>query len=145
MNKDTSKQSVAGRAAKLLLAAALLAAGGYLSMIGFMGHEWLSRAGCLVVMLGIWSGLGGIIHEKLLTAGIRQKQRNAIVLAKAKLSERDADADTVEKELAEINEKYEAQLSHAANTLRYSVGFEEVALLLTGTFFWGFGDLFCCW
>ena len=109
-----------------------------------MGHEWLTRAGCLVVMLGIWSALGGIVEERLLNTRIQHNQRNAIVRAKAELLESNADTGAIEKELARINEMFEAQRSHAAGKLRMSVGFQEVSLLLTGTFVWGFGDLLCC-
>lgn len=127
-----------------MIAIAVIGTGVYLSLIQFMGREWFTRSGCLVVMLGIWSALGGIVQERLLNTRVRQKQRNAIVRARAELLEKNADADTTEAELAKINEVYEAQLSHAAEKLRFSIGFQEVSLLLTGTFIWGFGDLFCC-
>ena len=107
-----------------------------------MGREWLTRAGCLVAMLGIWSGLGGIIQERILTTRIRRKQRNAIVHARAKLLEKDIDPKVLDTEIMKINELFNAQLLHAAERLRLSVGIDEVVLLLTGTFIWGFGDLF---
>ena len=129
------------RTAKILVAALLLSTGLYLSFIEFMGQEWTSRAGCLIAMLGIWSGLGGIVEERMLATSIKRKQRNAITLAEAKLSENDADTEAIEAELAQIRETYDAQLAHAAEKLKLSVGFEEVSLVLAGSFIWGFGDL----
>ena len=144
MSEHTADRPTLSHVIKWLIALAVLATGVYLSMIKFMGHEWFARSGCLVVMLGIWSAVRGIVQERLLNTSIRRKQRNAVVRAKAELLERNADADTLEKELAKINEMFDAQRSHAAERLRLSVGFQEVSLLLTGTFIWGFGDLICC-
>ena len=129
------------RVAKILVAVILLSTGLYLSSIEFMGREWTTRAGCLIAMLGIWSGLGGIVQERVLALRIRRKQRNALTRERAKLSENDAGAETIETELSKIKEMYDAQLAQAAEKLRLSVGFEEVSLLLAGTFIWGFGDL----
>lgn len=115
----------------------ILIGGLYLSSIGFMGKEWTTRAGCLIAMLGIWSGLGGIIQEQVLATRIRRKQRDALTAAQAKLSENDADGDTIDSELSKIQESYDAQRAHAADKLRMSVGFEEVSLVLMGTFILG--------
>jgi len=109
-----------------------------------MGREWLIRAGCLVAMLGIWSGLGGIIQERILANSIRGRRRNAIVQAKAALLEKDSNPETTDAEIKKIEESFEAQLSHASERLRLSVGIDEVVLVLTGTFIWGFGDLVVC-
>lgn len=131
-------------AIKLLVAVVLVAIGIYLTLIEFMGQEWLTRAGCLVVMLGIWSALGGIVEERLLSKRIRRKKRNAIISARARLLEQSADAEDIETEVASISEGFDAQLAHAAEKLRLSLGLQEVSLLLSGTFIWGFGDLLCC-
>lgn len=144
MTQSTTSAASYSRFVNWLIAVALMGLGTYLTWVGFLGQEWLTRAGCLVVMLGIWSGLGGIIQERVLRTRIRQKQRNAIVRERARLSEQDVDEQMLEAELARIDESYEAQIAHAAERLRFSVGFEEVSLLLTGTFVWGFGDLICC-
>ena len=135
-------QLTRSRVAKIATAVAILGGGLYLSYIEFMDKEWTTRAGCLIAMLGIWSGLGGIIQEQVLVTRIRRKQRNALTAAQAKLAEHDATADTIDSELAKIQESYDAQIAHAADQLRMSVGFEEVSLVLIGTFIWGFGDLF---
>ena len=39
------------------VAIALMALGVYLTNIRFLGLEWLTRSGCLIVLLGVWSGL----------------------------------------------------------------------------------------
>lgn len=106
-----------------------------------MNSEWLTRAGCVVVMLGLWSGLGGILQERLLVSRTKWRRRNAITAARARLSESREDADKTEKELTEINEAFDNQIGEATQNLRLSIGVLEVSLLLTGTFFWGFGDL----
>ena len=145
MNKPIDvNRPVFNSPAKLLVAFLIIGIGFYLSSIQFLGREWLTRSGCLVVMLGVWCGLGGIIQERLVTAHIRSKQRNAVVRARAKLSEDNMADDLLETELSKINDIYEAQITHAAERLRMSVGLEEVALVLLGTFIWGFGDLMCC-
>jgi len=115
--------------------------GVYLSNIRFMNSEWLSRAGCLVVMIGIWSGIGGIFQERLLMNRIRRRRRNAIVRARARLVEEQVDSEQVEKELGEIDETFKKESAKASLSLRLSIGVLEVSLLMTGTFLWGFGDL----
>ena len=120
---------------------ALIVLGVYLSNIRFMNSEWLSRAGCLVVMIGLWSGIGGIFQERLLTSRIRWRRRNAIVRARARLAEEQADSEQVKKEIGEIDEIFEKESAKATQNLRLSIGVLEVSLLMTGTFLWGFGDL----
>ena len=120
---------------------ALVVLGVYLSNIRFMNSEWLSRAGCLVVIIGLWSGIGGIFQERILTSRIRWRRRNAIVRARARLAEEQADSEQVEKELKEIDETFEKELEKTTQNLRLSIGVIEVSLLMTGTFLWGFGDL----
>ncbi len=124
-----------------MAALTLIVLGVYLSSIRFMNSEWLSRAGCLVVMIGIWSGIGGILQERLLMIRIRRRHRNAVVRARARLAEEQVDSKQVDKELAEIDETFENELSKASLSLRLSIGVLEVSLLMTGTFLWGFGDL----
>ena len=106
-----------------------------------MNSEWLTRAGCLIVMLGIWSSLGGIMQERLLSARMRRRLRNAKTQARARLDEQGVQADAVETELGKIDEDFEKEFSELSHDLRLSLGFLEVSLLLTGTFLWGFGDL----
>ena len=123
------------------IATGLILLGIYLSYIQFMNTEWLSRAGCIIVMLGIWSGLGGIIEERLLLGRLRWRHRNAIVEAKARLQEKEADSAEIEKELHEIEDAFEKAHDDLSHKLKLSLGVLEISLLLTGTFLWGFGDL----
>jgi len=106
-----------------------------------MDAEWFSRAGCLVVMLGIWSGIGGVLQERLFFVRSKRLRRNALTVAKARLAEETSDADQIEKELAEINASFDNQMADATQNIRLSIGILELSLLLTGTFLWGFGDL----
>ncbi len=135
-------RSLSNRAIFWVSAFAFIVLGVYLSHIRFMNSEWLSRAGCLVVMLGIWSGIGGILQERLFLIRIKRRRQNAIVRAKARLAEEQADPEQVEKELGEINQSFENEAEKGSLNLRLSIGVLEVSLLMTGTFLWGFGDLF---
>jgi len=120
---------------------ALIALGVYLSNIRFMDSEWLSRAGCLIVMIGLWSGIGGIFQERLLTSRIKWRRRNAIIRTRRRLAVEHADSEQVEKAYKEIDETYEKALQKTTQNLRLSIGIIEVSLLMIGTFLWGFGDL----
>jgi len=106
-----------------------------------MNTEWLTRAGCLIVFIGIWSGIGVVFQERLLVRKARQRRRNAIIMAKARFVEQDITPQEAEKELHEINELFNNELADVTQNLRWSLGLIEVALLLLGTFIWGFGDL----
>ncbi len=115
----------------------LIALGIYLTHIKFLNTEWVSRSGCLVVMLGIWSGLGVIVQERLLLGRLRWRRRNAMIAAKARI---DAQPE-LEKEIDAIERAFEKQAEELTQRLKLSLGVLEVSLLLTGTFVWGFGDL----
>ncbi len=133
------------RALTWLLALGLLMAGVYLSHIRFLHSEWLSRAGCLIVMLGIWSSLGAILHERIVAGRLRGRRRNAIVQARAELAEQEVDDELIEKSVDKINENFARQQAAHTEQLKLSFGVLEVSLLLTGTFVWGFGDLIARW
>ncbi len=121
---------------------AVIVLGIYLSKIRFLDAEWLSRAGCVVVMLGIWSGIGAIMQERLLGTRIRWQRRNAKTKARARLVERDASNDEIEEELRAVDESFEKKYSDSSHELRLSLGMLGISLLFSGTFLWGFGDLF---
>jgi len=93
-------------------------------------------------MLGIWSGLGGIIQERVLLGRLRWRRRNAITEARARLESQSLEATEIEKELDAIDEAFAQQAAILKQNLRLSLGILEVSLLITGTFLWGFGDLF---
>lgn len=122
-------------------ALALIALGLYLSHIRYLGYEWLSRAGCAVVMLGLWSALGGILQERVLLGRLRWRRRNAIVRAKASLSARGNAPGEIEDKLEEIEKGFQQHAEELAQGLKFSFGVQEFSLLATGTFLWGFGDL----
>ncbi len=138
---DPNGRSPFSRTIPWVGALAVIVLGVYLTNIRFMDSEWLSRAGCLVVMIGIWSGLGAIFQERILTSRLRWRRRNAIVRARARLAEEQADAEQQKKKMDEIDETFEAASAKATHNLRLSIGVLEVSLLMTGTFLWGFGDL----
>jgi uncharacterized membrane protein YcjF (UPF0283 family) len=118
----------------------IITIGVYLTRTDFMHTEWLTRAGCLVVMLGVWSGIGGVFQERLLHRRTMWRRRKALAVAKGRFHKDNVEPEQAEKQLAGINESFDNQMTEAANTLRLSVGVLEVSLLMTGTFLWGFGD-----
>lgn len=137
----TQRHSRFYRLAILIIAIMIIAMGIYLSSRNFMNREWLTRAGCLVVILGIWLGIGEVIQERLLFQRNKWRRRNAITAAKARLCEEDADSEQVDQKITEINDAFDNQIAESTQNLRLSIGVLEVALLMTGTFLWGFGDL----
>jgi len=124
-----------------LISILVIALGVYLTMIEFCNIEWLTRSGCIVVMLGIWSGMGGIIEEGLLSSRLDVQRRIALSRAKVKLRKIAAPEEYVEKELESIESDHERKVEDLRNKFRLQLGILEVSLLLTGTFIWGFGDL----
>ncbi len=124
-----------------LAATIVIVAGVYLSHLEFMQTEWLSRAGCVVVMLGIWSGLGVVLQEKVINARLKWQRRNAITEARARLAEQEPDAEKIKLRIEEINASFDARAELLRQEMQLSFGVLEVSLLITGTFLWGFGDL----
>jgi uncharacterized membrane protein YcjF (UPF0283 family) len=125
-----------------IVALSLIVSGIFLSRIQFMGTEWLTRAGCVIVILGIWSGLSVIVQEQIILSRLKRQKRNSITCAKARLAEEGVDKETSEKEIEDINQAYEKQADDLTQKLKFSLGVLEMSLLITGTFLWGFGDLF---
>ena len=124
-----------------LISVFVIALGFYLTHIKFCDIEWLTRSGCVIVILGIWSGMGGIIEEGVLTSRLDVQRRLAISKAKVKLRKISAPEEYIEKELESIENQYEEQVEQLKNKFRLQLGILEVSLLMTGTFIWGFGDL----
>lgn len=125
-----------------IVAIGLIGLGLYLSRIEYLGQEWLSRAGCLVVLLGIWSSLGVILRERLIRAQINRNRRNSLIETRARMGEQERTDQEVEKEVESINDAFDKELEQLTQKMKMSLGIMEVSLLMTGTFLWGFGDLF---
>ncbi len=138
---DSNSSSWQHRLIFWAFAIGLVALGIYLSAVRFMDTEWLSRAGCLIVILGIWSSVGSILQERLLASRIRWRRRNALTKARARHVDDEVDPEQAQKELDEIDEAFAKSLADATHSLRMTLGVLEVSLLITGTFLWGFGDL----
>ena len=113
----------------------------YLSQIQFLATEWLSRAGCSIVILGIFSGFAEIVQERFISARLKLQRRNTIVAAKARLGEMDKEDTAIKIEIEEINHRFDQRLDELRQKMKMKVGVLEVVLLITGTFLWGFGDL----
>lgn len=121
-----------------IIAIAAIITGYYLFIERFLDQDWLSRAGCLIVVLGIWSGLGGVIEAKIPHRGIRIRKFMAMRHAHRVFS---ADKEEMEKQLQQIQDKYNERLEESKHALGISVGLIEASLLITGALLWGFGDL----
>jgi hypothetical protein len=119
----------------------LVALGIYLSRIEYLGYEWLSRAGCLIVVTGIWSGLGSLIQERILVSRLRWRRRNAIVRARADLHSKTTDPEEIERQLGDIEKAFDKQIIDLSQKLKVSLGIREFSILVTGTLLWGFGDI----
>jgi len=109
----------------------------YLSQIMWLNTEWFSRSGCVVVVLGVWSSIGVVVHEKLISRRanwIRNKELRQLTAKKLDDSE-------IALSIDQINSAHDERLHTAMQNLRLSVGVLEMSLLITGTLVWGFGDL----
>lgn len=124
-----------------LLSITLIFIGYYLSEIRFMQLEWLTRSGCLIVLLGVWSSIGAIIAERILISKLNIQHRIALSRAKIKLRKMNAPEDYIDKEIDTIEDDYDDRIEVIKDNVRYQLGILEVSLLMTGTFIWGFGDL----
>jgi hypothetical protein len=124
-----------------LLSLTLVFIGYYLSEIRFLQLEWLTRSGCLIVLLGVWSSIGAIIAERVLVSKLNIQHRIVLSRAKIKLRKMNAPKDYIEKEIATIEDDFDDRIDVIKDNVRYQLGILEVSLLMTGTFIWGFGDL----
>ena len=124
-----------------LLSLTLIFIGYYLSEIRFLQLEWLTRSGCLIVLLGVWSSIGAIIAERVLVSKLNIQHRIVLSRAEIKLRKMNAPKDYIEKEIATIEDDFDDRIDVIKDNVRYQLGILEVSLLMTGTFIWGFGDL----
>jgi hypothetical protein len=124
-----------------LLSVTLIFIGYYLSEIRFLQLEWLTRSGCLIVLLGVWSSIGAIIAERVLISKLNIQHRIVLSRAKIKLRKMNAPKDYIEKEIGTIEDDFDDRIDVIKDNVRYQLGILEVSLLMTGTFIWGFGDL----
>lgn len=121
-----------------VLALIIIYYGYQLSIEKFLDQDWLSRAGCLIVVLGIWSGIGGVIESRLLHKTlVFKKSLKERRLQQAFMS----DQELLEKELHQVQQDHNERLANLQNELGVSIGVIECSLLITGTLLWGFGDL----
>lgn len=120
------------------VAVTVLAGGVWLSLSHVLDRNWLARAGCVIVVLGIWSGVGGMIEVRLLRRALEFRRRLALSRARYR-HRRNEEARTAR--VAELNERYDKRVAALADRLGFSFGILEGSLLVAGTLIWGFGDL----
>lgn len=124
-----------------VLAVGFIAAGIYLTKIEFLHLEWLTRSGCIITLLGIWSSIGGIFQERLAMSHLNIQYRIALSKTKLKLRKINAPKEYIDKEVEALEDAYELQQDAVKDHFRLHLGIVEVSLLMLGTFVWGFGDL----
>jgi hypothetical protein len=124
-----------------LLSLTLIFMGYYLSEIRFLELEWLTRSGCLIVLLGVWSSIGAIIAERVLISRLNIQHRIVLSRKRIKLRKINAPKDYIENEIKTIDDAFDDRVDVIKDNVRYQLGILEVSLLMTGTFIWGFGDL----
>ncbi len=134
---NLSKKSPFSNLVYWLLALSIFALGMYLSVINWLGFEWFSRSGCVVVVFGVWSSIGVVLHEKLITrraSWIRNKEIR-------QLTAKNVNEADIALGIDQINNNHDQRLHVALQDLRLSVGVLEMSLLISGTVVWGFGDI----
>ena len=124
-----------------ILSIVLIGVGYYLSVQDFLQVEWLTRSGCLIVLIGVWSSISSIIQEKVLINRLNIKHRIELSRAKIKLRKFNAPKEYIDKEIESIKDQFEDEMDELTVNVRFQLGILEVSLLMTGTFIWGFGDL----
>lgn len=125
----------------MLLTLTILSLGYYFSLINLLDKEWLSRSGSLIVVLGIMSGFSGIIQERILISRLELRKRIELLQKKRKLRLLKVESSFVEKELIDIENKFEEQADKLMSSIKFNVGLIEGVLLIFGTIVWGFGDI----
>jgi hypothetical protein len=124
-----------------LLSLVFIGVGYYLTKINFLEGEWLTRSGCLIVLLGVWSSIGAIIAEQVMIKKLNIQHRIVLSREKMKLRKINASKEYIDKEVDKLEDDFEDKITVIKDNFRYQLGVLEVSLLMTGTFIWGFGDL----
>ncbi|GAC21284.1 hypothetical protein GARC_4342 [Paraglaciecola arctica BSs20135] len=134
---NLSKNNNFGSFVYWVLALVCFLSGLYLSQISWLQAEWFSRSGCLVVVLGIWSSIGVVFHEKIISRRANWIRNKELRQLKARL----LDDSEIALGIDQVNADHDQRLSLAIQDLRLSIGVLEMSLLISGTLVWGFGDL----
>tara|TARA_R110000751_G_scaffold307911_2_gene435246 strand:- start:57243 stop:57680 length:438 start_codon:yes stop_codon:yes gene_type:complete len=134
---NISKKNHFGSFVYWFLAIVCFALGLYLSKITWLHTEWFSRSGCLVVVLGVWSSIGVVFHEKLISRRANWIRNKELRQLKAKF----LDEADMTLGIDQLNADHDQRLNLAIQDLRLSIGVLEMSLLISGTLVWGFGDL----
>lgn len=129
------------QAIMLIIAVAIGLVGIWLSQIQWLGYEWFSRAGSLIVVLGVTSGFGGIFQEQLLRSRLLVQERIALAKARRKLRLMQAPAEFAEEEINRIIKEYDDLEVSLQTSIKVQAGTLEFFLLVAGTLIWGFGDI----
>lgn len=102
------------------------------------GRNWLPQAGCFIVLLGLWSAVGGLIRERFVRRGwLARKTLNRRAIRRRYRS----DPGNQARALRALDIAYEVKLDTLLWKTRASLGAVESSLLVVGTAIWGFGDL----
>lgn len=125
----------------LSLAGGVLYIGAWLTSINWLGHEWFSRSGSVVVVIGVISGFGSLFVEQVLRSRLVVQERIALLKARRKFRQINAPDDFTEAEIARIEQHFDELEIKLQNTLKIRAGALEFFMLIVGTLVWGFGDI----
>lgn len=140
-----SNQSIASHSLKTenyiiwIVSITVVVLGIVMSTIPILDRDWLARAGAVVVMMGIWSGIGGIIRYSILREKLATAKRRGEMRAQTHYQK---DPEELEKILSDLNQQYINDAESLRSELSITIGMQEAVLLLSGTILWGFGDLY---
>ncbi|MCC2607505.1 hypothetical protein [Planctobacterium marinum] len=125
----------------LLIALILALTGIWLSHLQWLGYEWFSRAGSLIVVLGVASGFGGIFQEQLLRSRLLVQERIALAKTRRKLRLMQAPPEFADEEINRVIKQYDDLEESLQTSIKVQAGTLEFFLLVVGTLIWGFGDI----
>lgn len=117
----------------------------YLTQQGYMGLEWFSRSGSVVVVIGILSGFGGIVQERILVSQLAFQHRLLLLKTRKKLRALKVSEDYMSKEIESVNQQFLTLTERHESSLKVKVGMLELSILILGTLVWGFGDILQNW
>lgn len=119
----------------------ILMVGVVLTRQQFLGYEWFSRSGSVVVILGVLSGFGGIIQERILHSQLAFQHRLMLLKTRKKLRSIKATAEYMDEEIEDLNQQFIKRTESLEQSLKVKAGVLELSILLLGTLIWGFGDI----
>ncbi|BDX07075.1 hypothetical protein [Planctobacterium marinum] len=125
----------------IFIALSFLSGGVWLTSINWLGYEWFSRSGSIVVVLGVISGFGGIFLEQVLRSRLIVQERIALLKARRKFRSINAPEEYATTEISRIEKHFDDLEQGLQQALKIRAGALEFILVIVGTLVWAFGDI----